>query len=1408
MQYHGIAPACPLEEYNSMIDRLFTQLHSVTKAGYFVMSLTDLTLRDVNHYLIAFLGQSGTPDTYIDTPANTLLKDLLSAGIMASLKEEGDRINDVEYRVSDPNGSPRWGMINAVVTRLPENPDLLIIGSIQNISPLKASEERLRKSEEINNIIFSAMPDLLFRLDTNGTFLEFRGGLGHLLGQPESFLGKPASTILPPKLNERTLQGIRQVLSTQSPIAYEYDLPLQGEQRFFEARMFPSEHDTVLVIIRDITERHRAVESLENERIKYRTLIESAGDAILVAEADSGTIIEANPAAEQLFGVPRDSIIGLHQSLLYNDQTRQSALDIFRKHTSPQTPDAEQGQRTDTIEIFRQDGKSTPIEILASVFELQGRRLVQGIFRDISERVQAQKELHESEKKYRFLFRSSPANNILIQRDGIILDISDTFVRFLGYTREEITGTSLFDSFREPQKSRIREYVGRLFDGADTPGLDVDVIAKDGTIRTILFSPGFLPLEDDSGRTQSILLTGIDITNRKLAEQVIRENEERYRTIFEASTTATVILNSDTIITLANNEFEKISGLPKQEIEGKKSWQEFVSPEDLPRMLEYNRQRRLPGGNAPPAYSFAFLDRDGNRRTMFVSIANIPGTDMQVASLLDLTQKEEAQKALQESEDRYRRLVELSPDAIAVHSDGIIQYTNPAARRIFAAQSDEALLGKALLDFVHPDYHHIVTRRMQNSYAKDKTGEALEEKMIRLNGEVFDAEVSTAPIHFKGQNASLVVVRDITERKNAERALRESEQRFRALIENSSDIIQTLDENGVTQYVSPAITRVLGYGKTELEGTTAFDYVHPDDIPETLRAFKNLLKNRGGQRQIELQTIHKDGSYRTVSILATNLLEHPAVGQIVLNYHDITTRKTFEQQLEAEKERLAVTLESIGDGVITVDTSGTITMLNRVAEDLTGWKNHEAAGKPLSKVFTVLIGSEGTTMNNLVETILVSDGVARFSKQTTLVDRRANSCLIAMSGAPIRHPGGDAVGVVLVFRDITRQQNMEEELLKRQKLESVGILAGGIAHDFNNILTAIMGNITIAKLYADSPEQVSERIIEAEKAVGRAKDLTYQLLTFSRGGMPIKKTKSITQLITDSTSFALRGSNVKCNISIPEDIWPVDIDEGQISQVVHNLTINADQAMPEGGIIDITAINHRIKKDDHIPLPAGNYVKINIADSGTGILPDHLKKIFDPYFSTKRKGSGLGLTVTYSIIKNHDGHIDVHSEIGGGTRFTLYLPASSQAPKQKALRTAQLKHGSGRILVMDDEPSIRDSLSVMLTSLGYQVETAEDGAQTLEIYEREHMAGRGFNLVIMDLTIPGGMGGRETMEKLLEKDPDAKGIVSSGYSNDPVMAQFADYGFCGVIQKPYTVKELADILHRVLQGGPESGSPS
>lgn len=516
------------------------------------------------------------------------------------------------------------------------------------------------------------------------------------------------------------------------------------------------------------------------------------------------------------------------------------------------------------------------------------------------------------------------------------------------------------------------------------------------------------------------------------------------------------------------------------------------------------------------------------------------------------------------------------------------------------------------------------------------------------------------------------------QRKKAEDALRDSEQRYRAIVEHAYDLIIETTAKGECQYVTPNCHQVLGYGASDMLGKSFFDFVHPEE--------------------------------------RMSLLE------------------SFHSHVEALQE---------------------IDMVCRLQTKQSEWRWFESHLHPF------------------------------------------------------RTSVGTVVGVI-VTRDITEQNRSEEERVRAVKLESVGLLAGGIAHDFNNILTSVFANIGLAKMVTakhafPEGEKVVTRLAAAEKACLRARDLTKQLLTFAKGGAPVKSTTSMASIITDTVQFALRGSDVRCTMHLPDDLWPVEVDEGQMSQVLQNLVINGDQAMPNGGTIGVEAENCTVVPEMNLPLKPGNYIRVSVADQGVGIPQDTLPKIFDPYFTTKPKGSGLGLATTYSIIKRHEGHIAVSSSIGTGTCFTFYLPASATRPAQNDETSEGLLQGGGRVLVMDDEEEIQDVLGTMLHHLGFDVDLASDGEQAVALYTRAIRDGKPYVAVVLDLTIPGGMGGKETLRRIRYHHPDAKVIVSSGYSNDPVMAHASQFGFSGFIPKPYNLVDLSKVLSRIIKG---KGQPS
>ncbi|HBQ27778.1 MAG TPA: hypothetical protein DD791_15390 [Syntrophomonas sp.] len=495
-------------------------------------------------------------------------------------------------------------------------------------------------------------------------------------------------------------------------------------------------------------------------------------------------------------------------------------------------------------------------------------------------------------------------------------------------------------------------------------------------------------------------------------------------------------------------------------------------------------------------------------------------------------------------------------------------------------------------------------------------------------------------------------------------------------------------------------------------------------------------------------------------------------------------------ELAAEKERLDVTLSSIGEGVVSIGLDGIIVLSNEALAKIVGVNSSYLLGRKMLDVLQIPIGEV-----DFNKQMIKRDTVIELSNHR-IITQDGGERLVDAIGSPIQNAAGDVEGMVWVIRDITEKQRFEEELIKAAKLESLGILAGGLAHDFNNLLTVIAGNISLARMMSEETDGSGEFLHEAEKATLQARDLAQQLLTFSRGGETIRKTVSTTSFLRNSVNFALSGSNVSCEFIIPEQLWNVEIDEGRISQVLNNLVINAIQSMPDGGTIRISAQNVDINNpNENIPVTAGKYVMLSIADQGTGIPEKYYSRIFDPYFTTKENGSGLGLATSKAIIHQHGGYLTYNSRVGKGTVFYVYLPASQQDYENKDAIPIQPVKGQGRILIMEDE-SVRRILKDMLVSLGYEVDTATDGKELIELYRNALQSDKKYTVVIMDSTVRGSLGRSEVVQSLLSLDPGAILIGSSGYSTEFI--SYHEMGYAAFIAKPYGIKDLSKVLQNLL----------
>lgn len=613
-------------------------------------------------------------------------------------------------------------------------------------------------------------------------------------------------------------------------------------------------------------------------------------------------------------------------------------------------------------------------------------------------------------------------------------------------------------------------------------------------------------------------------------------------------------------------------------------------------------------------------------------------------------------------------------------------------------------------------------------------------------------------------------------------------EQYRSLLEHARDLIHSVRPDGTFLYVNQAWKDALGYSEEEVREMKLMDIIDPDCHNKCRKVFQRIISGENIERN-ETVFIGKSGRKITVEGRCTTHFVDGKATRMTGFFRDISERCRNEAALRESETRYRALFENAHDLIQLIRPDGKLLFVNEAWRKTFGYTEEEIENG--LKIFDLISADCLDQCQNTFQKVLSEEKTHYISSVFAARDGRK---VFIEGNAICRFEDGSPLYTQCILRDVTEKKKMEEELIKAQKLESVGIFAGGIAHDFNNLLQAIIGNISLAKMYISPESKAYERLQKTENASQLATDLTHQLLTFSKGGEPVKAVTDIKNILTEASTFSLRGTNVKCEYDMAADLFQANVDKGQLSQVIQNLTINASQAMPDGGTFRITARNVHLDDNDLYRLPAGDYLQLTFTDEGVGISAENLPKIFDPYFTSKKTGSGLGLAISYSIINNHGGLITVESTLGKGTGFTVHLPA---APAQTEILPIGVQTGKtreGYILLLDDEAIVLETLREMLDFLGCQTDEATDGEQAVRLYQKALKNGRPYDGIIMDLTIPGGMGGKETLDRIREIDPQVKAIVSSGYANNPIMADYRRYGFCGLISKPYKMEDLSQAL--------------
>ncbi|MBN1807834.1 MAG: PAS domain S-box protein [Planctomycetes bacterium] len=927
--------------------------------------------------------------------------------------------------------------------------------------------------------------------------------------------------------------------------------------------------------------------------------------------------------------------------------------------------------------------------------------------------------LQESEERFAAIFKA--ANDSVFMKDSSFryVQVNPAMERLCGVAADAFLGKTDSDLFGDELGAWSASIDSRAASGLVVEEEYAAVLNGRSTALHVVE----VPVRDAAGNVIGICGIARDITKRRESEEEIRRLQQFLSIVVDNANVWLDVLDEKVNVLVWNKAAERISGYSRGEVVGHgKIWQWLYPDPDYRESIVANVAEIIDGKTSAEGMETVITTKSGENRV------------------------------------------------ISWHSRNLVA-------------QDGSPIGSVALG-------RDITARKEAEDALIKSKEELEVRVRSRTAEL--------------NEANLLLQNEIIERRRADDALKASEHLYRTLVETSPDgIVMTDPKNRIVMLNSRAVELFGGTSAKDFLGTGFLDTV----VRNNRKALDSLLRSAaasGGVKTVECLLSRRDGSTFDGEISISTLADiQDAHGGFVHIIRDVSERRNAERALADSERRFRLLTENAMDIIWGMDLDKRFTFVSPAIEYILGYTPEEALNMPLADRLS--LGTSALVDAAITEELAMecAEGVDPHRKKVLeLLQKRkdGSSVWTEATASFIRDETGRPVGIVGVTRDISERKRLEEERLKTQKLESLGLLAGGIAHDFNNILTAIMGNISLARMHLKN-EKIHKVLKASEEAVSQAGRLTQQLLAFSRGGTPAKETASVAEILRETAEFVLRGSSISSTISIPPDLWPADVDKAQIGQVIHNLVLNALQAMPDGGTVKVEASNMDHPPPGAAALAEGRYIRISITDSGAGISPANLQNIFDPYFTTKQSGNGLGLTITYYIVKRHGGHIEVDSELEKGTAITVYLPASPDAAVSAHPAAARIHFGAGRILVMDDDKIVRSAAEGMLSYLGYTVETAVDGIDAVTKYRQAMKAGRSFDAVMMDLTVPGGMGGLEATREILASAPGAKIIVSSGYSNDPVISDYREHGFAGVMTKPYNLESLGSALHGVLNPG-------
>ncbi len=1000
---------------------------------------------------------------------------------------------------------------------------------------------------------------------------------------------------------------------------------------------------------------------------------------------------------------------------------------------------------------------------------------------------------------YAMIFDQFPLGISVIRKDGFFTYVNPAFVKLTGYTLPDIDREKKWFQKAYPDKEYRRKalYVWVKYQTQQIIAEKIfQVTCKDGKSKSIEFN--MITVTD--GTVISMLT---DITGYGKSEEFLRDKEEQWRLLLDTMNEGFITFNEYGIPIFVNQRFCEMTGYKQDEICGRPV-SAFLDPENLGIFQSAFSQRSRGGFHR---YEITVKSKDGRPLCLLISPRPLYDSGGRFAgsfgTCLDVTERKHTEEALRRSEERYRTIVENTNEAIYVHDfDGNIIDVNDNACRMVGYKRDE-LVG-ANLAKIDKDLHDPVSVELYELLKDGKN--VFERENICKDGSLIHVEVSEKVVSREGKGIINAFLRNITERKRMEVALRERKQRLKNLANKLPGVIYQffvrLDGDMGFYFISERSIDVLGVDNNLPDVFERVSACIPEeDRSRFVESIHHAALTISGW-EYEGRFITPTGEEKYVRGVS---IPEQRPGEVVFNgmVLDITEQKRAEDALDESRKSYQDLVESINESVWEIDATGRFTYISPGIEKLMGYEQHEIIGRmPYEFAWAKDMEKlKGSFLN------LLDDHVSFTAVEGIIVHKRGAHVDVEVSGNPFYIKEGRFGGYRGILRDISETKKLQEEMIKSQKLESIGTLAGGVAHDFNNLLMGILGYIGLAKLNVRQEMVVERSLSKAEESCMRAKELARRLLTFSRGGDPLMKPIDIRDAVRESVKLILSGSNIQCRYYLAKYLHPVRVDEAQIRQAIGNIIMNAVEASQPGGTISVKGENVHYRSREGTGQKEQPFTKITISDHGKGITKEYLKKIFDPYFTTKDmgslKGTGLGLSISYSIVKKHGGDITVQSQVGKGTSVSIYLPVYGEVTQAKmngedeSPISGRPEASVKRILVMDDEALIRSFMEETMSFLGYGITTCIEGAKAVEMYREAMASGRPYDLVVLDLTVRGGWGGQETIQRLLDVDPAVIAIICSGYTDDPVMSHCGAYGFKAAWVKPVSIDQIRTTLKSI-----------